>query len=314
MYGTVLGSLVPAGAHGNIRLGGRLRGRPLLFRVSAMRPRPIILIGALVAVMLTGYYVNSNWRKAEVGAPAGQDRGSAYFWYSASRAYSASTLGRPIMLVCNSTGGVDVACMDMVTDTTGTLSPATIGGIICPGTNCTIKRFYGFGRNASNLDQTEVATRAELASNCKTGFPCARFSGRQYYATDKNVAASVYRPPQVAFVAERTGATAVLNPVLSFNGSNFGLVGFAATPDTATANSGVEEKERPAKDNELQTHGVILDHSVGTIETVYLGTDNLNHYLVGDFNEVGLYDFGDILQLKALCQNQASYYRVQASC
>jgi hypothetical protein len=63
------------------------------------------------------------------------------FW--SLRAYSAATRGTKLANVCNSTGGVDVGCADMLSDAvTGNLVSATISGITCPGANCTVKTLY----------------------------------------------------------------------------------------------------------------------------------------------------------------------------
>lgn len=65
--------------------------------------------------------------------------------YVGLRAYSAATCGQRFANVCDSTGGVDVACADMFTSaTTGAVVPLLIGGHTCPDSSglCTIKTAY----------------------------------------------------------------------------------------------------------------------------------------------------------------------------
>lgn len=105
------------------------------------------------------------------------------------RAYNAADCGNKLINACNSTGGVDVACADIASSaTTGALVPQTIGGITCPGTNCTIKTWYDrSGANAcsggvpSDMVQATVASRAALTASLYGSFPAAVFSGAQSY-------------------------------------------------------------------------------------------------------------------------------------
>ena len=87
-------------------------------------------------------------------------------WWSNSRAYSLATRGNPLINVCNSTGGADVGCADMVTDaTTGVLTPATISGISCPGANCTVKTYYDQTGGGNSCTQATVANRNALTAS-----------------------------------------------------------------------------------------------------------------------------------------------------
>lgn len=95
-------------------------------------------------------------------------------WGSVWRAYSMATCGMPAVNVCNSTGGVDVACADMVTSTTtGKLVPNVIGGLTC-GTdnsgNCTIKIIYDIpGAGAHNAVQNTISLRYGLYNGAVSG-------------------------------------------------------------------------------------------------------------------------------------------------
>jgi hypothetical protein len=87
-------------------------------------------------------------------------------WWSNSRAYSLATRGNPLINVCNSTGGTDVGCADMVTNaTTGVLTPATISGISCPGANCTVRTYYDQTGGGNNCTQATIANRNVLTAS-----------------------------------------------------------------------------------------------------------------------------------------------------
>jgi hypothetical protein len=107
---------------------------------------------------------------------------SAKAWYGL-RAYSAATRGNALVNVCNSTGGTDVGCGDLFSDaTTGAMVAATIGGITCPGANCTIKTWYdqtagGNCTGSCDLTQSGITIRPTLVASCIGSLPCARFIG-----------------------------------------------------------------------------------------------------------------------------------------
>jgi hypothetical protein len=128
------------------------------------------------------------------GAGRGTPGGGAYtgpgdvttwkmFW--SLRAYSSASRGTKLVNVCNSTGGVDVGCADMLSDaTTGNLVSATISGITCPGANCTVKTLYDIsgqnfctsGTAPCDVTQATVASRPTLTANCvNTSLPCMTF-------------------------------------------------------------------------------------------------------------------------------------------
>lgn len=113
----------------------------------------------------------------------------AYYTFWSLRAYKASVCGTKVVHVCNSTGGVDVGCGDLLTSaSTGNLVPATIAGITCPGANCTVDRQYdlvGGGNCASppcDLVQATIALRPTLDANCNgTTLPCVNYAPGTIY-------------------------------------------------------------------------------------------------------------------------------------
>lgn len=270
---------------------------------------------ALILAGMIGAYGWSHWTMRVAPPPASGEL-SNYFWYGATRAAGRSMLGLPLMNVCNSSDGRDVDCKDMISDaTTGELSSKKIGGITCPGPNCTIKRFYGFGRAAPSLEQAVIAKRAVLVSNCETGRPCARFDEGQSYVADENKTIFLLgRPSSLTLVAERTGPVGELNPVISFGGIAYGLIGFGPPPDTVTTYSGMDVLSRQLKDNSLQAVSANLLHSIGTVNSIYIGTDALGNSFVGDFNEGGLFDQLNAIQAIAMCQNISNYYHLDKKC
>jgi hypothetical protein len=100
----------------------------------------------------------------------------AYAIWAGVRAYSHATCGKPALNVCDSTGGSDVSCADLVTDTTTGLivakampppSSITCGAVHNP--NCTVKIIYDqTGNNACggpcNATQNTVANRYYIDS------------------------------------------------------------------------------------------------------------------------------------------------------
>jgi hypothetical protein len=121
-------------------------------------------------------------------APTYQGPGD-FLTYSAAyglRAFSAATRGNKLINVCNSTGGVDVGCGDLVSNAvTGTLVSATVSGITCPGANCTIKTFYDLTGNGNDATQSTVASRHTLPAfgTCtviSASVACAVSQGNRY--------------------------------------------------------------------------------------------------------------------------------------
>jgi hypothetical protein len=166
-------------------------------------------------------------------------------WGSVFRAYSMATCGMPAINVCDSTGGVDVACADMVTSTTtGFLVPKVIGGLTC-GTdssgNCTIKIIYDIpGAGAHNAVQNMIADRYglyngvvsgcnQLAVNC--GFTAT--SGAGYTLT----ASLSLTQPFALMVIAVTNNFAGTNTFLSVGNANIHTISSSAGNILATCDS-----------------------------------------------------------------------------
>jgi hypothetical protein len=130
--------------------------------------------------------------------------GSALAWWGL-RAYTAATCGAKLLNVCNSTGGVDVGCGDLSSSTTtGALVSGTIGGITCPGVNCTVKTAYdltGGGNCTGSCDASKalIASCAGLTSR-----PCMQpgTSGTPYLVTVGNM--SLPQPWSMVATSKRT--------------------------------------------------------------------------------------------------------------
>ena len=148
--------------------------------------------------------------------------GFVTFW-SNSRAYSSAKRGSAIINVCNSTGGTDVGCADMVTSaTTGILVPATISGISCPGANCTVKTYYDqVGSN--NCTQATIANRLTLTASQFGSIPGGSGGGGTTSTIVYNCTAIAQATPwsmySVSF--QPSGGTAVFETNLQENGSSF---------------------------------------------------------------------------------------------
>jgi len=144
-------------------------------------------------------------------------------WYGL-RAFKGTDRGQKLINACDSTGGTDVACADMLSDaTTGALVPATIGGITCPGTNCTVKTAYEkSGSGVGDATQATVANRPALLSACLTPVTaCMVWTNRstQYLTMTTGSGNTLSQPFSMYTVATKNGDTQSTN---TFGGSNNG--------------------------------------------------------------------------------------------
>lgn len=138
------------------------------------------------------------------------------------RACSAASRGQPAMNVCNTTGGVEVACVDYSTDaTTGDLVITTIGGLTCSslGLACSIRRWYNqVGgtpcATSNNCDLgvvlvTTLSQRPSLNTNCTNGKAClvctVAAQSQLTSATNINTVAQAFTTSDVS---NRTSGTA----------------------------------------------------------------------------------------------------------
>lgn len=145
---------------------------------------------------------------------------SATAWYGV-RAYNAATRGATVMDVCNTTGGVEVACATFSSDaTTGDLVVGTIGGLTCSGLGvaCTIKKLYDqtTGNNCTgatcDLTQATIAVRPQLVPSCINGKPCIRCS--IFNISSANNLSSISQPYTVSHVSSRTASFTTAQLVL----------------------------------------------------------------------------------------------------
>jgi hypothetical protein len=150
---------------------------------------------------------------------------SAKTWYGL-RAYSSATRGNALVNACNSTGGTDVGCGDLFSDaTTGALVAATIGGITCPGANCTIKTWYdqtagGNCTGSCNLTQATVINRPSLVASCIGSLPCARFVAGN---SDAMATAGIFAQAQPLTVSTVAFAPSAVAGILWANTGSFNI-------------------------------------------------------------------------------------------
>jgi hypothetical protein len=175
-------------------------------------------------------------------------------WFAAwgTRAFSAATRGNKLINACDSTGGVDVSCADMLSDaTTGDIVPKAIGGITCPNVNCTIKIYYDIsgqtnctGAVACDMTRATVASRAKLTANALGGAStksCGVSTGAATYATPA-LAAVVVPPHSVTATAKyssTTGGQLILGSAGGTNNGYGAFGGFFALFDPSTVNASV---------------------------------------------------------------------------
>jgi|SRR5579859_637733 len=149
------------------------------------------------------------------------DQITGAYVYFTLRAYSSATMGNKLVNACNSTGGTDVACADLFSSaSTGALVPATIGGITCPGANCTVKTAYDVsgGTNcnghACDVTQATIATRPLLVANCINSLPCMTGSGSQYLCSANIYFPSTSQPFSSTAVSYRTSGSGIFGTII----------------------------------------------------------------------------------------------------
>ena len=142
----------------------------------------LLLVGIGCLTQADAYWQSrdSNYNNISSAAPPGYTgpgdvvSGASAFW--GLRAYNAASLGNKVANVCNSTGGVDVACADMFSSaSTGLLVPLTIGGVACPQAStsvCSVKTWYDQTGNGNDVTQATVANRPTVWASCNGSLPC----------------------------------------------------------------------------------------------------------------------------------------------
>jgi hypothetical protein len=187
-------------------------------------------------------------------------------------AYSAATRGTKLAEVCNSTGGTDVLCVDMLSDaSTGKLAPQTIGGLSCPGSvNCTIKLWYDLIGTActSGCDilQNTVASRATLSA-AVGGNACGVFtSASTIYGISAALLSNLAQPFGVMGVIQRTSAFTATQIFIGdqSNGDGFG---FANAASSATNYTGTGFNASGVTDNQPHAYQA-LANGTGTSSNI----------------------------------------------
>lgn len=269
--------------------------------------------------------------------------GGASVFYSL-RAAKASLRGQPLANVCNSTGGIDVACADILSDAvTGALVPKTIGAITCPGANCTVQFWYDqsgsnlcTGGVPCHLGNTAVASRPTIIASCLGSQPCIVWpnGGGVVFAS---LTAPGGSPVSISALSQPLSYTLVANrntgiafaPILSWGGTNFfsfrpatNTIGLSlGTTQTATASDATWHAVQVAVDGTTHFPTFTVDATPTTVSSS-AGTNSPSGAMgMGNGNnmqmtEVGAY--GSVLfsgtQASNMCHNQFSFWGTPTSC
>lgn len=255
------------------------------------------------------------------------------------RAASAATRGNKLMNVCNSTGGVDVACLDIISNaTTGNLVAQTIGGITCPGANCTVKTWYDISGNtncsaaACNITQATIASRPLLTASCSGSVACVVFTtSPATWLVGSGLPVSGY-PTWMTYVAQRTTVIAAFDSVLKhsstgtnvgFNSSSGSVFEYAGNVVTATAAEStihsVQSLITGAGSGDSITVDGTTTGSLNAGTTAMTGNievsgDGGGQNLDGQVFEVAIYSGDKSSSDGAVCHNQRLYFGSTGSC
>lgn len=259
------------------------------------------------------------------------------------RACTSALRGNAVANVCNSTGGVDVGCADMLSDvSTGDLVPATINGISCPGANCTVKTLYFQTgslscSSACNFTQATVANRPTLTASCgalSKAF-CMAWAGSTTQLTSPATSTNYTGAFSISAVARKTGgaetgitATTAGNALeMAFETAANGIFIFlggihntAVQTDNAwhsfiglSGSSGTNS--RMNVDGVDATATTETGGSISLAATLSVGVDSFNQHHIGTSTEYlwynVLFSAGD---RTAMCHNQFAYWGTSVSC
>jgi|SRR5882724_440958 len=224
-----------------------------------------------------------------------------------TRAFSAATRGNKLINACDSTGGTDVACADMLSDaTTGDIVPKVIGGITCPNANCTVKIYYDISgatncsAAACDLSQAAVGSRATLTANaigtktCGVGTSGGNFNGSfgslaQPLTVSAVVKYAITTGNHQYFGASGGGGTGM--------GTNSGTFQFFSSSSVTAGATDTSPHAFQNVDNSASSF-IVTDTSTsstqssgGTTLTTQLGifSDSFTNHMNGAVCEVGLY-------------------------
>jgi hypothetical protein len=187
------------------------------------------------------------------------------------QAYSAATRGSKLAQVCNSTGGTDVLCVDMLSDaSTGKLVPQTLSGLSCPGSvNCTVRIWYDLIGTACtggcDILQTSPASRATLSVTVG-GNACEVFTSASTIYGPASLLSSLSQPFGAAGVVQRTSAFTTTQNFIgdSTNGDGFG---FANATNSATNYTGTGFNASGVTDNQPHAYQA-LANGTGTSSNI----------------------------------------------
>lgn len=253
------------------------------------------------------------------------------------RAYSAVKRGTAIANVCNSTGGIDVGCGDILSDaTTGALVSATIGGITCPGTNCTIKTWYDQtgGNNCTgscDVVQNTIANRFSLLANVQGSLPGAQSTGggsATGMASAGNM--SISQPVTFVAVAQRTSGSSLVFIIASNalnNGLGFNGVGKATIYNGSAADFSTTVNNSTTCSLQGMLNGASSSGSVnGTLSsglsvsttaannTLIISRPNNSFGMYGYIFEAGVVGSDQSSNFTAMANNQKTYWGLGGSC
>jgi hypothetical protein len=213
---------------------------------------------------------------------------TSVLFFGGFQAWSAATAGTKAVNVCNSTGGVDVACTDWSTSaSTGLIVPALISGFNCAGvTVCTVKTIYNQsgGSGSDAVGPASIPDRATVLSNCLGTQPCISFAGNNSYVVTISAIPMPISFSSVYEVASGNTSTIVgdtgASPVLFVRGGvpdiqlSNGVNGFGAAA-TVNAWHAVEAVANVASSyiylDATETTGTVGPSSTGTTITLFKG-------------------------------------------
>ncbi len=192
----------------------------------------------------------------------------AFAWWGL-RAYDTAHAGTKAVNVCNDTGGVDVLCEDYLTDTSGNLVIATIGGVTCAslGTNCKVAKIYdqsganscGAGTIPCDVAQATVINRPVLNPSCLSGLACLVCTGvngvSTSFVTIVSTWTTITQPYTTTNIFKRTANTTTQQIHYQFGPSNvqgeyFGASGqYGINAGSSLAPTGITENAFHASQN-----------------------------------------------------------------
>lgn len=228
----------------------------------------------------TGDVITTNWK--------------AWFGF---RAFTSATRGNKLMNVCDSTGGVDVTCVDMFSSpVTGYLVVTSPGGVGCAA-NCTVKTLYDqsgalfCAGSACDVTRATVAGRATLVPNCLNGFACAQGGGNAYASAA--VMGTLAQPMSQSGIGKRTANFTTILDIIT-DGSGNVQIGFSNVANNAIIFAGTIVSVAGVNDNVTHAinatfNGASTIYNIdGATATVNSGTQVSSGLVAAVSNGVGM--------------------------